>query len=82
LLSEEGSVSEESLNSMAKSNTCNCISSNVVPELTPSGSHFKIDVIVLGRNQSAPVAAMVDCGATGLFISKRFVQENRVRTSL
>src|SRR5882757_4785551 len=29
LLSEEGSVSEESLNSMAKSNPCNCISSSV-----------------------------------------------------
>jgi hypothetical protein len=62
------------------SNPCNNLSSSVVPELKPSDSHFKIKVVLEGRNRSAPVAAMVDCGATALFISERFVRRNKVRT--
>jgi predicted aspartyl protease len=62
------------------SNPCNHISSCVIPELKPSGSHFKIEVVLKGRNRRASVAAMVDCGATALFISERFVKRNKVCT--
>ena len=68
--SEEGKVS----------NTCIDISSSVIPELKTSDSHFKIQIVLEGQNRKALVAAMVDCGATALFISKRFVERNRVRT--
>ena len=58
------------------------ISSCVVPELKPTGSHFKVNVILKGRNRSTTVAAMVDCGATALFISERFVKRHKIRTCL
>ena len=61
-------------------NSCTNVSSSVILELTPSDSHFKIQVILEGQNQSAPVAATVNCSATALFISERFVRENWVHT--
>ena len=61
------------------SNPCN-ISSCVISEVRPTGSHFKIKIVLEGRNRSALVAAMVDSGATALFINERFVRENKVRT--
>ena len=60
--------------------SCTDVSSSVVPEIKPSDSHFKIQVLLEGRNRSALVAAMVDCGATALFISERFVKQHKVRT--
>ena len=59
---------------------CNNMSSSTVSELKPSGSHFKVTVTLQGRNRSAVVVAMVDSGATALFISERFVRKNRIRT--
>ena len=35
-----------------------------------------------GQNRSASVAAMVDCGATALFISRKFIKDNKVCTHL
>jgi hypothetical protein len=64
--------------STANSNLCNSINSCVIPELTPSSSHFKIRITLKGQNRSASVAAMVDCDATALFISKRFMKENKI----
>jgi len=64
----------------ASSNPCNNIDSCVIPELERSGSHFKIEVVLKGRNRCTSVAAMVDCGATALFISEKFVKKNNVRT--
>ena len=61
-------------------NSCIDDKRNVVPELNPSDSHFKIRVVLEGQNRSALVAAMVDCGATALFISERFVKTNKVHT--
>ena len=65
------------------SNLCNDISSSMLLEVTPMGSLFKIKVILEGWNRSILVVAMVDCGATGttLFISEKFVKENKVRTN-
>jgi hypothetical protein len=48
----------------------------------PSSSHFKIRITLKGQNCSASIAAMVDCGTTALFISKRFVKENKIRMHL
>jgi hypothetical protein len=62
------------------SNPCNSISSCVVPELNSNDSHFKVKVNLRGRNRNAFVAAMVDCGATALFIGRAFVKENKIRT--
>jgi hypothetical protein len=61
-------------------NSCNNTETCVVPELEPAGSHFRIRVDLRGRNRNASVAAMVDSGATALFISEKFIKENRVRT--
>jgi hypothetical protein len=66
----------------ASPNPCNNISSCIIPELKSSNSHFKIKVILKGQNRSASVAAMVDCGATALFINEAFVKKNRIRTYL
>ena len=63
------------------SNLCNNISSSMLLEVTPMGSLFKIKVILEGWNRSILVVAMVDCGATTLFISEKFVKENKVRTN-
>jgi hypothetical protein len=68
--------------STANSNPCNNIDSCVIPELTPESSHFKIRIALKGRNRSASIAAMVDSGATALFISEQFVKENKICTHL
>ena len=62
------------------SSPCNSMCSCIVPELKSLGSHFKVKVTLKGRNRHASVAAMVDCGATALFISQEFVRTHRVRT--
>ena len=68
-----GNESASKMNNNLK--PCN-ISLSVVSEVNSSGSHFKIRVVLEGQNRSASVAAMVDCGATALFISEGFVKEN------
>ena len=60
------------------SSSYNKIDSCVVLELLLSSSHFKIMVGLQGRNCSVSVVAMVDCGATALFLSKEFVRRNWV----
>jgi Retroviral aspartyl protease len=80
-LPENACASKNGL-SIANSNPCNNIDSCVIPELKRESSHFKIRIALKGRNRSALVVAMVDCGATALFISKRFVKENKIRTHL
>ena len=79
-LPENVCAPEDGLKLSANSNPCNNISSSVVPELTPSSSHFKIQITLKGQNCSASVVAMVDYGATALFISKRFIKDNKIRT--
>jgi hypothetical protein len=81
MLPERISASENGL-SNTNSNLCININSCVVSELTPSSSHFKVQITLRGRNCSTTIAAMVDCGATALFISRRFVKKNKIRTHL
>jgi len=42
--------------------------------------HFYIPITLKGRNKKADIRALVDCGASTLFISERFVKEKQVRT--
>lgn len=55
---------------------CTC----TIPEVPPIDSHFRIYVSVSGKHWSKQVAAMIDSGASGIFISNRFVTENHVLT--
>ena len=71
-------ASKINLDSIASLNSCNNIDSCVDSKLTPLSPHFKVQVELRGRNRCASVAAMVDCGATTLFISERFVKINKV----
>jgi hypothetical protein len=80
MLPENVCASKNDLNLTTNSSPCGNINSCTVPELTPSSSHFKVRITLRGRNRSATVAAMVDSGATALFISKRFVKENKICT--
>ena len=54
------------------------VSSCVIPELNPSSSHFHVSVILKGRHRSVRTAAMIDSGATALFISRRFIHKHNV----
>ena len=68
------------LDSTASLNSCNNIDSCVVPELTPSSPHFKVQMKLRGQNHCMLIATMVDCDVTTLFISKRFMKINKVHT--
>ena len=79
MLPEYECTTKNGLNLTANLSSCNSINSCVVSELTPSSLHFKIQTTLKGQNCSASVAAMVDCGATALFISRKFIKDNKVR---
>ena len=53
---------------------------NDVHETGSESEHFHISITISGVRRSKEVAAMVDSGASTLFINKRFVNENKVRT--
>jgi predicted aspartyl protease len=46
--------------------------------IDPLGNHFCVNVIVKGINRSIRSLAMIDSGATALFVSKRFVQRHKI----
>jgi hypothetical protein len=54
------------------------ISSCIVSSIDPLGNHFHVNVIIKGINRSIRSPAMIDSGATALFISKRFVQRHYI----
>ena len=56
------------------------LDSCTIPELNPETFHFRIPMTVHGRNKSIEVAAMVDSGATSLFVGQTFVERNQVFT--
>ncbi|KAJ3533934.1 hypothetical protein NMY22_g7130 [Coprinellus aureogranulatus] len=49
-------------------------------EIDSSSSHFRVRVKLRGRNRSTDTAAMVDCGATALFLDHNFVSRHRITT--
>lgn len=56
------------------------ISSCTIPVIRPVGNHMRINVLLKGLNRSTRTAAMIDSGATGLFISEKFIRKHDVRT--
>jgi hypothetical protein len=49
-----------------------------VSSIDPLRNHFHINVIIKGINRSICSPAMIDSGATALFVSKRFVQRHHI----
>src|ERR1700761_6640949 len=50
----------------------------LIPETCSSKSHFHISCYLEGRNRTTKVAAMVDSGATSLFIDHKFANKHRM----
>ena len=72
--------SRQVMNSDAAQNL-NLSSSVILPETRQNPMHFHIQVRLRGRNRSLKTAAMVNSGATSIFISERFVKKNHVITA-
>jgi hypothetical protein len=51
---------------------------------TPSKNsiHLKVEIITMDTQQLISVMALLDCGATGLFVDKGFVDQNRITTRI
>ena len=58
------------------------LASDLVQEVNSANirEHFHIPVTLKGRNREKEIVAMVDSGASTVFIHPRFVQENKIRT--
>ena len=80
LLPDKVCISESNSCDMMNPPSCDHTHSCIIPKLKPSDSHFRIPIGLKGQNHNALVVAMVDCGATALFISDWFVKENRICT--
>ena len=50
----------------------------IIPETRSSKSHFHISCYLEGRNRTTKVAAMVDSGATSLFIDQKYTSKHRM----
>ena len=70
---------DPSLTSTLNPNSCNSISSCVVPELNLISSYFRVQVNLQDYNRNALVAVIVDCGMTALFINAKFVKKNKIQ---
>ena len=60
-------------------NKFSVLADNVL-ETGSESEHFHVPITISGVRRSREVAAMIDSGASTLFINKRFVNENKVRT--
>ena len=47
---------------------------STIQEINPTSSHFRIQVRIRERGHNIATAAMVDCGATALFVDNEFVK--------
>ena len=56
------------------------ILADCIYETGSESEHFHVPITVSGVRRSKEVVAMVDSGASTLFINKRFVKENKIRT--
>ena len=54
------------------------LSSVIIPETKEVKSHFHISCYLKGRHRTVKVAAMVDSGATALFIDKKYADSQRM----
>ena len=48
--------------------------------MNPSSPHYHIPIVIRGLNKSKRAIAMIDCGASDIFINKRFVHLNKILT--
>lgn len=55
-------------------------SSSCIYEMPTKSEHFHVPITLKGRQKSKKVVAMVDSGASTLFINKRWIKENGVVT--
>jgi hypothetical protein len=49
-----------------------------VSSIDPLGNHFCVNVIIKGINRNIRFPAMIDSGATALFVSKHFMQRHHI----
>ena len=54
------------------------LSSVIIPETKETKSHFHISCLLSGRHRTVRVAAMVDSGATALFIDKKYADRQKM----
>ena len=54
------------------------LNSVIISETKNTKSHFHIACLLKGRHQATKVAAMVDSGATSLFIDRKFVNQHKM----
>jgi hypothetical protein len=49
---------------------------------TPSENslHLKVEIVTMDTQQLISFMALLDCGATSLFVDKGFVDQNRITT--
>ena len=64
----------------APSNNYFSVFSTTISEIDSDSEHLLIPVTLIGRNRQKEVTAMVDSGASTIFLSKDFVERNRVKT--
>ena len=57
------------------------ILATTVPEIDTNSEQLHIPVKLIGRNREKQITAMVDSGASTLFLSKEFVRKNHVCTT-
>src|SRR5882757_4404250 len=57
----------------------NSLNSVIIPETKEKASHFHIDCYLSGWNRTVRVAAMVDSGATVLFLDRKYADHQRIR---
>ncbi len=60
----------------------NSLNSVIIPETKEKASHFHIDCYLSGWNHTVCVAAMVDSGATVLFLNKKYTDRQKIRMVL
>ena len=54
------------------------LNSVIISETKNTKSHFHIACLLRGRHRTTKVAAMVDSGATSLFIDRKFVNQHKM----
>jgi hypothetical protein len=54
------------------------LSSVIIPETHDTKSHFHIPCYLSGRHRTIKVAAMVDSGATSLFLDKKYADSQKM----
>ena len=51
---------------------------NTTNEINSSSSHFRVQVILKGRNRGTGTVAMIDSGATALFLDHSFIKKHNI----